>query len=148
MNVVIIIVSLILMAGLSLAFAYTPEQQTTLDGMRLSFQLGVAYQQARQGQNIAAYNTLVDQYNAWVRQYFGEDANLLMSKMNGAASTSLNPLAMPQYLTGVAQRNPFNDTTDLSKFGKQEVMTQLTSDAQQNRNVAEANMADWVMNNF
>lgn len=55
----IIIASLILLAGL--ATAYTPEQQTTLDGMNLSFQLGIAYEKALQGQNIAEYNTLVQQ---------------------------------------------------------------------------------------
>jgi hypothetical protein len=54
------IITLILLAGISLASAYTPEQQTTIDGMRLSFQLGVAYQQAQQGQNIAEFNSLVD----------------------------------------------------------------------------------------
>jgi hypothetical protein len=70
----------ILLVELSLASAYTPEQQTTIDGMRLSFELGIAYQQAQQGQNVATFNSLVDQYNAWVRQNFGEDANLLMSK--------------------------------------------------------------------
>ena len=57
---------------------YTPEQNTTLEGMRLSFQLGTAYQQAQNGQNIASYNSLIDQYNAWVIEHFGNDANLLI----------------------------------------------------------------------
>lgn len=144
----IFMISLILLAGLALASAYTPEQQTTLEGMRLSFQLGAAYQKASQGLNVAEFNALVDEYNKFVMANFGEDPNLLMSKMNGASATSLNPMAMPQHLTGVAQRNPFNDTTDLAKFGKQGVLTQLTSDAQQNRNIAEANLADWFLYNF
>jgi hypothetical protein len=74
----------ILLVELSLASAYTPEQQTTIDGMRLSFELGIAYQQAQQGQNVATFNSLVDQYNAWILQNFGEDANLLMSNLNFA----------------------------------------------------------------
>ena len=57
----IIIISVILLAGL--ASAYTPEQQTTLDGMNLSFQLGIAYEKASQGQEVTEFNTLVDDYN-------------------------------------------------------------------------------------
>jgi hypothetical protein len=59
-----------------------PEQQTTLEGMNLSFQLGIAYEKASQGQNMTEYNALVDVYNAWIRQNFGEDANLFKQKMN------------------------------------------------------------------
>jgi hypothetical protein len=120
------IIFLILLAGLSLASAYTSEQQATLDGMRLSFQLGAAYQGASQGQNLAEFNALVDEYNSWIRQNFGEDPSLLMSKMNIATANSLNPLPIPQYLTGVTQRKPFNASSDLSKFGKQAVATQIS----------------------
>jgi len=83
-----IMVSLILLSFMVLfavvspaSAAYTPEQQATLEGTRLSFQLGQAYQQANQGQNIAGFNALVDQWNAWVVANFGQDANLLMQKM-------------------------------------------------------------------
>jgi hypothetical protein len=120
------LILLMLLAGLSLASAYTSEQQATLEGMRLSFQLGAAYQGASQGQSLAEFNTLIDEYNAWIRQNFGEDPSLLMSKMNIATANSLNPMPMPQYLTGVMQRRPFNTSSDLSKFGKQEVLTQIS----------------------
>ncbi|MDM7912147.1 MAG: hypothetical protein QUS09_03535 [Methanotrichaceae archaeon] len=110
----IIIISLILLAGL--ASAYTPEQQTTLDGMNLSFRLGMAYERASQGQNVAEYNVLVDEYNAWIRQHFGEDANLLMPKLNEPPIV-ITPLAVgTQPLT-----RPFNASSDLSQFGKQQV---------------------------
>jgi len=115
-----IIFSLILLAGLSFASAYTPEQQTLLEGMRLSLQLGMAYQQVLSGQNVAEYNSLVDQYNAFIRTNFGEDANLLASKANSASTG-------PQSL--VAQRNPFNASSDLSKFGKDQVLAQYPNDA-------------------
>jgi len=111
----IIIASLILLAGL--ATAYTPEQQTTLDGMNLSFQLGIAYDKALQGQNIAEYNILVDEYNAWVRLHFAENTSLLKSKLNEPA-IGISPIrlgAETAYLT-----KPFNASSDLSKFGKQE----------------------------
>jgi hypothetical protein len=52
----IIIISLILLAGL--ASAYTPEQQTTLDGMNLSFKLGIAYEKASQGQEVTEFNIM------------------------------------------------------------------------------------------
>ncbi len=51
----------ILLVELSLASAYTAEQQTIIDSINLSFQLGRAYQQAQQGQNVAEFNLLVDQ---------------------------------------------------------------------------------------
>lgn len=76
-----IIILLSLFVAVSLAAAYTPEQQTTIDGVRLSFQLGQAYDKAIQGQNIPAFNALVDQWNAWVVKSFGNDTTLLMSKM-------------------------------------------------------------------
>jgi hypothetical protein len=110
----IIVVSLILMAGL--ASAYTPEQQTTLDGMNLSFMLGVSYEKAIQGQNATEFNTLVDEYNAWIRQHFGEDASLLKSKIN----TNGTPILVTPPYSGTAYLvQPFNSSSDLSKFGKQ-----------------------------
>jgi hypothetical protein len=117
----IIIICLILLAGL--ASAYTPEQQTIIDGMHLSFQLGIAHEKAIQGQNVTEFNTLVDEYNAWIQQHFGEDTNLFMSKINGtiplAGSSGINettPLAVTPGL-----KNPFSPSSDLSKFGKQQV---------------------------
>ena len=80
MKTIMILASLL--AAITLAAAYTPEQQTTVDGVRLSFQLGQAYEKAIQGQNIPAYNSLVDQWNAWVVKNFGEDTALLMAKIN------------------------------------------------------------------
>ena len=110
----IIVITLILMAGL--ASAYTPEQQTTLDSMNLGFKLGMAYEKAIQGQNVAEYNTLVDEYNAWVRQHFGDDASLLKSKMNETA-TAVMLSVDKTYLT----EQPFNVSGDLTKFGKKQV---------------------------
>jgi hypothetical protein len=115
-----IAISLILLAGL--ASAYTPEQQTTLDGMNLSFRLGVAYEKAIMGQNVGEYNALVDEYNAWIRQHFGEDASLLASKLNEPTTVGTTSVA-----GGTAVANPFNASSDLSKFGKQEVYAQSTA---------------------
>ncbi len=141
----IIIILLIFLAGLSLVSAYTPEQQTILEGMRLSFQLGMAHQQAQAGQNIDGYNILVDQYNAWVRQHFGEDPDLLVSKINSANIVPWGNATGLQKLAGIEPKNPFNASSDLSKFGKQQVHTQIPSGAQK---YAEANAADWILNNF
>ncbi len=110
----IIVISLILLAGL--ASAYTPEQQTTLDGMNLSFMLGMAYANAIQGQNVSEYNTLVAEYNTWIRQHFGEDASLLKSTLN----TSEIPIVIATPGSGSAYvAVPFNSSSDLSKFGSQ-----------------------------
>jgi hypothetical protein len=106
----IIVVSLLLLAGL--ASAYTPEQQTTLDGMNLSYKLGMAYENALQGQNVAQYNTLVDEYNTWIKQNFGEDAGLLKPKLTEPTVATAGGI---QTLT----KQPFNASSALSTFGKQ-----------------------------
>ncbi|MHB8117888.1 MAG: hypothetical protein ACYDHX_04050 [Methanothrix sp.] len=77
----IILVSLL--TALSVASAYTPEQQTAIDGTRLSFQLGQAYEKVLQGGEPSAFNALVDQWNSWVTANFGQDPNLLMQKKTG-----------------------------------------------------------------
>lgn len=136
---------LALLAWLSLASAYTSEQANTLEGMRLSFELGLAYQAASQGQNAAEFNALVEEYNAWIRQNFGEDPTLLMAKIDIGNANSLNPMPTPQYLTSVTQRRPFNSSSDLSKFGKQQVVTQIS---QLNANTYEADSAMAKLENF
>lgn len=110
----VIVISLILLAGLT--SAYTPEQQTILDGMNISFKLCAAYEKVLQGQNVAEYNANVDEYNEWIRQHFGEDANLLKSKLI-EPSTEVTPSMTrgDQYLT-----KPFNSSSALSQFGKQD----------------------------
>jgi hypothetical protein len=122
-----------------------------MGGMHLSFQLGVAYEKAKQGQNVTEFNTLVDEYNAWIRQHFGEDANLSMSKINEIipnkivsnetipnkiVSNDTGPNKIVSNDTGpnkiapnettpsagyTGLKNPFKAGSDLSKFGKQQV---------------------------
>ncbi len=113
----ILAISLILLAGL--VSAYTPEQQTTLDGMNISFQLGMAYEKAIQGQGVAEYNALVDEYNAWILMNFGEMTSLLKSKIDETTNVTTPSEDVP-YTT----KRPFNASSDLSKFGKQEVYAQ------------------------
>ena len=119
-----IIIVLVLLAGL--ASAYTPEQQTTIDGMNLGFQLGIAYDKALQGQNVAEFNAWLDVYNTWIRQHFGEDANLLMPKINNttplvspetnnAASLDVTPV------TPEKKARIYEFGGELAKFGKKQV---------------------------
>jgi len=79
-----LILCVALLAGLSLASAYTAEQQAMIDGSTLSWKMAIAYDQ----QDIPTFNALADQWNAWVRQHFGEDANLIMKKMTGPVDLS------------------------------------------------------------
>lgn len=115
---VLTIASLILLAGL--ASAYTPEQQTTFDGMNLSFDLGTAYEQALLGGTVSEYNVLVDEYNAWVQKTFGNNTGLEKSKLGSAA------LSRTQEMTA-----PFNTSSELGKFGKtQRKVATFTPDLQ------------------
>lgn len=61
------------------ALGYDATQQAMINGTTLSWKMATAYA----AQDIPTFNSLADQWNAWVRQYFGEDANLLMKKMTG-----------------------------------------------------------------
>ncbi|MDD1722846.1 MAG: hypothetical protein LUQ15_05130 [Methanothrix sp.] len=80
----------------SLAAAYTPEElNNTKTGAQLSFKLGQAFEKASQGGDAAAFNALVDQWNAWVASTFGNDASLIMEKMTGPIN-----LQKPYYAPG------------------------------------------------
>jgi hypothetical protein len=82
--------------------------------MNLSYELGIAYENALHGQNIAQYNALVDEYNAWILQHFGEGTGLLKSKLN-------EPTIAAAGGTQVVTKQPFNASSGLSTFGKQDV---------------------------
>lgn len=75
-SIIIILVSLL--AAVSLAAAYTPEQQNMIDGTQLSWKMATAYA----ANDVSTFNSLADKWNAWVQTNFGHDANLLMQKMN------------------------------------------------------------------
>lgn len=79
MKTILIIMGLLAVA--SVAAAYTPEQQAMVDGVRLSFQLGQSFERASSGGDISGFNSLVDQWNAWVLENLGNDTDLLMVKM-------------------------------------------------------------------
>ena len=74
MKGMILPICLFLLAGLGCGFS--SEQQIMLDGMNLSYELGMAYDKALQGQNVAEYNALVDEYNAFILLHFGENTSL------------------------------------------------------------------------
>jgi hypothetical protein len=76
------------LAGLAMAQGYTEWQQGALEGLNYGFKMGQAYANAANGVNITGFNAEVDIYNAWVRQNFGENPNLLMTKMNTPADLS------------------------------------------------------------
>lgn len=71
------------LVGLVMAQGYTEWQQGAAEGLSLGFKMGQAYEQAQKGSNIEGFNAQVDTYNAWVREHFGEDLNLLMQKITG-----------------------------------------------------------------
>ena len=125
-GIFIIIVFVLLISQVSAA--YTPDLQTIMDGMNLSHQLGIAYDKAIRGQNVAEFNNLVDIYNAWIRQHLGEGANaLLKSKITVTNLPMQQVMTEYPYLTQTTYltKNPFNASSDLSKFGKQQVFREL-----------------------
>jgi hypothetical protein len=121
---IFIIIGLVLLAG-QVSAAYTPEQRMTIEGMNLSYQLGTAHEKAIRGENVTEFNTLVDIYNAWVREHFaGEGANaLLMSKITATNLPGVvqKQQVMTENIYPILIKIPFNASGDLSNFGKQRV---------------------------
>ncbi|MCK9570838.1 hypothetical protein M0R72_17950, partial [Candidatus Pacearchaeota archaeon] len=66
---------LVCLALITTAVAYTPEQQAMYDGTRLSWKMATAYAT----QDVAAFNALADQWNAWVQTNFGQDPSMIMA---------------------------------------------------------------------
>jgi hypothetical protein len=67
--------------GLPTAAGYTDQQQATMEGLRLSYQLGEAHERYMQGGDATTFNAIIDQWNAWVQTNFGQDPTLLMAKV-------------------------------------------------------------------
>ena len=116
MKGMILPICLFLLAGLGCGFS--SEQQIMLDGMNLSYELGMAYDKALQGQNVAEYNALVDEYNAFILLHFGENKSLTKSKLDDSSIRGTPTLLGSN--TGYMTKQ-FNASSDLSKFGKQDV---------------------------
>ena len=116
MKGMILSICLVLLAGLGCGLS--SEQQIMLDGMNLSYELGMAYDKTLQGQNVAEYNALVDEYNAFILLNFGENTSLTKSKLDESAIRGTPTLLGSN--TGYMTKQ-FNASSDLSKFGKQEV---------------------------
>jgi len=129
---------------------YTPCQKDAMESLRIGFHMGQMYALADQGQNISGFNDEVDKYNAWVKKNFGDDPSLLMQRMitaSGAPIASPSYLETSPYLPGVALRRPFNASSELGKFGKQQVFTEIPPRSI-SQEYAEAITADWVLRNF
>ncbi|MDD4162480.1 MAG: hypothetical protein PHW87_08365 [Methanothrix sp.] len=76
------------LVGLVVAQGYTDWQQGAAEGLKYGFRMGQAYQEAQSGINVTGFNAQVDIYNAWVREHFGEDLNLLMKKLDAPVDLS------------------------------------------------------------
>ena len=138
-----------------IASAYAAEQQPTPNPIyelaNMSFQLGIAYQQAQQSQDVTVYNSLVDQYNTWVREHIDEGANVLLkSKITATNSPGIvtkDQVITNPHKTGIAHitETPFKEGSELSSFGKQRVMRDLGPGGAENIEQANTNR---ILENF
>jgi hypothetical protein len=87
--------------GLQPGTEYTPWQEAAMEGLKIGFRMGQMYNMAQQGYNINSFNAEVDNYNAWVRQNFGSDPNLIMQKMQEGM-----PGYVPQTTPVIVFRDP------------------------------------------
>lgn len=87
-HIPIFIISMLALTTLSCAAQYNADQQAAMTGYGLSFHLGQQYQAIADGKgNITAYNSLVNEWNAFVQQNYGAESGLLMQTM---ANTDIN----------------------------------------------------------
>jgi len=103
------------------ALGYDATQQAMINGTTLSWKMATAYA----AQDIPTFNSLADQWNAWVRQYFGEDANLLMKKMTGPVDLTKPYLlannsssGIVHKIDGMNQMNTTYTTNDVNMLPK------------------------------
>ena len=82
------IVIFLCLVSLAMAAGYTDWQQGASEGLKMGFKMGQAYEQAQNGINVAGFNALVDEYNAWIREHFGEEPTMLMQKLNAPIDLS------------------------------------------------------------
>lgn len=125
MKYIVIILCLI---GLAAAVEYSDWQQGAADGLRYGFKMGQAYQNALNGINVSGFNAEVDRYNAWVKEKFGEDPYLMMSKMPAGEIDLTKPVliannttngGIPHKIDGMSEINgPSYTTNDESLLPK------------------------------
>jgi hypothetical protein len=81
----LLLITIALLVGIGsasvMAAGHIPCQDGAIEGLKMGFKMGQMYTLAQQGHNISGFNAEVDKYNAWVQQNFGNDPNLMLSKM-------------------------------------------------------------------
>ena len=125
MKYIVIILCLISLAA---AAEYNDWQRGAADGLMYGFKMGQAYQNALNGINVTGFNAEVDRYNDWIRQNFGEDPRLMMSKMPTGGIDLTKPVliannttagGIPHKIDGMSEINgPSYTTNDVNLLPK------------------------------
>lgn len=125
MKYIVIILCLISLAA---AAEYNDWQRGAADGLMYGFKMGQAYQNALNGVNVTGFNAEVDRYNDWIRQNFGEDPYLMMSKMPTGGIDLSKPVliannttagGIPHKIDGMSEINgPSYTTNDVNLLPK------------------------------
>lgn len=98
------IVIFLCLVGLVMAAGCTDWQQGAAEGLKMGFKMGQGYANALYGVNVTGFNSQVDIYNAWVRSNFGEDPNLLMSKMKAPVDLSKPYISANNTTSGIIHK--------------------------------------------
>ena len=113
----IIFVSLV--AAISLAAGYNSTQAAMIQGAKLSWDLSAAQDDP------AKFNSLADGWNAWVRTWFGEDVNLLVSKKPLDLSKPIlianNTSGIVHEIDGESNQNATYTTNDMNLLPAQAI---------------------------
>jgi hypothetical protein len=96
---ILFIISVVALTTLSLATAQSSDP--AIQGYRLSFLLGQEYQKVtNEGGSADAYNSLVEQWNAFVRTNYGNGTNMEFKPMGSENANLQKPIAIGKNTTG------------------------------------------------
>ena len=101
----------------STAQGYDATQQAMINGTTLSWKMATAYA----AQDIPTFNALAEQWNAWVRQQFGEDPNLLMQKMTGPVDLTKPYILANNTSSGIVHKIDGMDEMNGSRYTTNDV---------------------------
>lgn len=97
------------------SFAMAIDNDVARQGFSLAFQLGQEYQKIqRDGGDPTTYNSLVDQWNAFVQVSFGQDAGLFMQKMDASTANIQKPFVLGKNTTNIGVVHSIDGST---KYG-------------------------------
>lgn len=93
--------------------AQSDYQKGVLDGLSMGWKMAQKYDLAVTG-NLSEFNQAVPEYNAWIREIFGENQSLMLMPMTSSATEEIGSYFKSQTITPVHSLDASWNRTDIS----------------------------------